>query len=63
MVKSNLRVSLIFSIGSLCEVESLMEIASVLGYVTSDERSEMAERSRVIGSMMHKLRTYLRSRR
>ena len=48
------------SIGSLCEVESLIEISALLRLVTAEERHELAEKSRIVGSMLHKLRIHLR---
>lgn len=49
------------SSGSLCEVESLVEVATVLGYIAEEQRFNSAERTRVIGAMLHKLRVHLRS--
>ena len=48
------------AIGSLCEVEYLFEVSAVLGYVPDEDRHNVGERSRIVGAMLHKLRTHLR---
>ena len=49
------------SIGSLCEVESLIEVSNRLKYVSSDDLTLMFERANKVGAMQHRLRTSLRS--
>jgi four helix bundle protein len=49
------------SIGSLCEVESLIEVASRLKYVTPETLANLLERANKVGSMQHRLRASLRS--
>ena len=49
------------SIGSLCETESLFDVCGVLDYVSQEDQFNMQERARIVGSMLHKLRSSLRS--
>jgi four helix bundle protein len=48
------------SIGSLCEVESLIEVSRRLQYISTDTLSVILERANKVGSMLHRLRTSLR---
>ena len=49
------------SVGSLCEVESLVEVSKRLEYVSSNEFAQMLERANKVGSMQFRLREVLKN--
>ncbi len=49
------------SIGSLCEVESLVEVSKRLEYISPEALKAMLEQANKVRSMQHRLRVSLRS--